>query len=98
MRIRSASDVAYTSIAWLPLLAIVVAIGWILASGVLGLETVSFGSEFFVKNSETTNLPAQLPSQADALQAALDSGDTDQMSAALDRYEQQQAAAPAAIG
>jgi hypothetical protein len=92
MRIRSASDVAYTTIAWLPLLAIVVAVGWVLATGVLGLETVSFGSELFVKNSETTNLPQQLPSQTDALEAAVNSGDVNQMSAALDRYEQQGAA------
>jgi hypothetical protein len=92
MRIRSASDVAFTTIAWLPVLVLIVAVAWVLALGVFGLESVSFGSEFLISNDATSNLPQQLPSEADALQAALDSGDVNQMENALSTYESNAAA------
>lgn len=86
MRIRTASDVFATAIAWLPFLAVLVGVMWVLATGLVALEQRSFGSELFVKNSQTSNLPewAQESSRSDRLQAALDSGDTGRMAAELD--------------
>ena len=95
MRVRSASDVVYSSIAWLPVLAVIVAVAWVMAMGVFGLESVSFGTEYFVKNSETANVLPTPRSAEDDLMAALDSGDEAQMQAALDRYDARAAAATA---
>ncbi|MCW2925035.1 MAG: hypothetical protein JWM98_2439 [Thermoleophilia bacterium] len=91
MRIRSASDVVYTAIAWLPLLAVVIGVAWVLMFGVLHLEKRSFGSEFFIGNDQSTNLPETLgPSNEDILADALASGDTTRMSQALDQVEARQ--------
>lgn len=96
MRIRTASDVAYTGIAWFPILAVAVAVAWVMASGLLQLEMISFGSEYLVGNHETTNMPTPLGGASDAemLTAALESGDTERMAAALDQLEAQRAPLP----
>lgn len=89
MRIRTASDLTYTMIARLPFLALLVGVGWVLVSGMQQLEMISFGTEFFVGNDETTNLPTPIGgiSDEELLMQALDSGDVDRMAAALDEYE-----------
>lgn len=94
MRIRTASDLAYTGIAWLPILAVAMGVAWVLASGLLQLERLSFGTEYLVGNHETANMPTPLggATNEDMLIAALDTGDPEQMSAAFDRFEAQQAA------
>ena len=97
MRVRSASDAVYTLVAWLPLLAIVLGVGWVLMMGVRGLEEVSFGSEIFHKNSATANELADPGArQEQLLTDALASGDVDQMSAALDELDRVQRAAAVA--
>jgi len=94
MRTRSASDGIYVAIAWLPFLAVIVGVLWVLATGVLHLEINSFGTEFFVGNDQTTNQLAPVGGGQEAdLQAALDSGDTEQMAAALDRLDASQQSA-----
>ncbi|MEO6866406.1 MAG: hypothetical protein ABI200_00115 [Gaiellales bacterium] len=94
MRVRSASDVMYTTVAWLPMLALVVGVLYVLASGLLHLEMISFGSEFFIGNNETSNLPTPLGggvSHEEVLLDALNSGDTVQMQAALDQVGNERA-------
>jgi hypothetical protein len=96
MRIRTASDAIYSTIAWLPMLVIAAGIMWVLAVGVLHLEINSFGTEFFVSNAETSNRLAPISGASGAgasgdaamLQAALDSGDPVVMGEALDGLEQ----------
>lgn len=93
MRVRTASDLVYTLIAWLPIIAVAIGVFWVLGSGLEQLETISFGSEFFVGNDETTNLPPSIgPSNEQVLMDALATGDTEQMSAALDQVESRQQA------
>ncbi|MCW2949991.1 MAG: hypothetical protein JWN41_1004 [Thermoleophilia bacterium] len=60
MRTTTASGAVYTFIAWLPLLVVLAATVWFLAFGVLHLEMNSFGTEYLVKNSETSNRPTGL--------------------------------------
>ena len=95
MRIRTASDAVYTSIAWLPLLAVAVGVAWVLATGLLNLEQRSWGTEFLVSNAATDNRLERLggPSSDERLQAAIDSGDLTQMMTALDEVEAEQRAA-----
>ena len=50
MRIQSFSDVLATTIAWFPFLAVIVAVGWVLAVGATNLETRTNGSQIFVTN------------------------------------------------
>lgn len=50
MPIRSVSDAIYTAIAWTPLLALIIAIGVILLTGLVNLETRSQGTEYFLPN------------------------------------------------
>ncbi|MCW2973934.1 MAG: hypothetical protein JWN72_2207 [Thermoleophilia bacterium] len=64
MPAKNLSGAFYTFIAWLPFLAVIVGVVYVLAIGVLHLEMDSYGTEFFVKNSETTNRPAALSSSA----------------------------------
>ncbi|MBC7459996.1 MAG: hypothetical protein H7287_01405 [Thermoleophilia bacterium] len=68
MPAKNISGAFYTFIAWMPFLAVIVGVVWVLAVGVLHLEMDSYGTEFFVKNSETTNRPASLPSSPQELQ------------------------------
>lgn len=96
MRIRTASDVIYTAIAWLPLLAVALGVAWVLMTGVSNLEQRSFGSEFFLGNDESTNMPETLgPSDEDVLADALASGDTGRMAQAMAQVEARQAASAA---
>lgn len=100
MATRTASNAIYTAIAWSPFLLVGAAVLWVLAVGVLHLEILSFGTEWFVTNEETINRFQPLPSgggDAAALQAALDSGDPAVMSAALDAAMAEPAAASAAV-
>lgn len=91
MRIRTANDLVSTVIAWLPLLAIVVAVGYFLCLGMFSLEERSFGTEFFVSNDATTNLPEGTgPSTEQILMDALSTGDEAQMAAALNDAQAQQ--------
>jgi hypothetical protein len=94
MRVGTASDAVYTAVVWFPILAIIAFVMWIMASGVTELEKLSFGTEFFVKNSETDNMiqPLGGGTYEEQLTAALDSQDPEQMQAALDRVEAQQRA------
>ena len=93
MAIRSASDVLYTAIAKLPFLIVVVGVVWVLCSGLLALETFSFGTEYFIGNDQTANALPSLPGvgQQDVL-AAIESGDTERMTQVLDQLEAEQAA------
>ena len=68
MPAKTISGAVYTFIAWLPLLAVVVGVAWVLAVGVLHLEMNSYGTEYLVKNSETTNQLTPLPSSPQELQ------------------------------
>lgn len=93
MAVRSASDLIYATIARLPFLLVIAGVVYVLFSGVLALETYSFGTEYLIGNDQTTNA---LPSiggvtQQDALDA-IASGDVDRMSAVLDQVESEQAA------
>ena len=94
MGVRSASDLFYVSLVRLPLLALMLAIAWILLSGMAELEAISFGTEWFVGNDETANRFTPLGGATDEelLLDAANTGDPAQMQAALDRYEAQQAA------
>ena len=98
MRVGTASDAVYTTIVWFPILAIIAFVMWVMASGVMELEKLSFGTEFFVKNSETDNMikPLGGGTYEDQLIAAMDTRDPEQMQAALDRVEAQQQAIAAA--
>jgi len=88
MAVRSASDLVYTLIARLPFLLVIVGVAWVLLSGMGELERISFGTEWFVGNDETTNLPAGTgPTNEEILLEAYSSGDTAKMQAALDRVE-----------
>ncbi|MCW2927715.1 MAG: hypothetical protein JWM86_1683 [Thermoleophilia bacterium] len=88
MRVRSASDLTATVIVWLPILAVAVGVMYIFAVGVLNLEMRSFGTEYLIPNSATSNLPEGAgPSNEQILQAAIDTGDPAQMEAALDQVE-----------
>lgn len=55
----------YTFIAWFPFIAVIACVVWVLAVGVMHLETNSYGTEYFVKNSETTNALQPLPTAGD---------------------------------
>jgi hypothetical protein len=93
MAVRSVSDLMYTLIARLPIIAIVVVSAWILMQGAVKLEEYSWGTEFFVSNAATDNRPPGLgASDADVLANALATGDVAQMEAALDQVERAQAA------
>jgi hypothetical protein len=50
MPIRSVSDAFYTAIAWLPILAFIIALGVVMTTGLVHLETRSEGTEYFVDN------------------------------------------------
>jgi hypothetical protein len=94
MAIRSASDALYTLIARLPLYALLVAVAWVLLTGMAGLERVSLGTEWFVGNDETTNM-IEIPggaSDADLLSDALASGDVARMEQALSDLDARQQA------
>lgn len=96
------SNFVYSFIAWLPILAVLGAFVWVLAVGAMNLEVRTFGSEFFVGNNETSNMPewkmegqSNAPaggSDVDMLTDALNSGDTARMQAALAQHEQNNAA------
>ncbi len=92
MAIRSVSDVFYTLIARLPLLAVIAGVVWVLMTGMAGLERVSNGTEFFVGNDETSNVLPSAGGGSDeqVLTDALASGDTGQMLSALDRVDASQ--------
>jgi len=94
MRIRTASDLFYASIVRLPLLALLVAIVWILMSGMAGLEEVSYGAEWFVGNHETDNVldPAGVQTNLELMTDAYNTDDPAKMQAALDQLEVQQQA------
>ena len=94
MRIGTASDAVYTTIIWLPILAIIALCLWTLTSGVLQLEKITPGTEYFVSNAETSNMiePLGGGTYEEQLAAALATDDPEQMQAALDRVEAQQAA------
>ena len=68
MPAKTISGAVYTFIAWLPLLAVVVGVAWVLAVGVLHLEMNSYGTEYTIKNSATTNQLTPLPSSQEELQ------------------------------
>jgi hypothetical protein len=93
MAIRSASDLMYATIARLPFLLVIAGVVWVLFSGLLALETFSFGTEYLIGNDETTNALPGLggPTQQDALDA-IASGDVNRMSAVLDQVQAEQAA------
>lgn len=90
MAVRTPADLFYSTIARLPFLLVVAGVVYVLFSGVLALETYSFGTEYLIGNDQTTNALPTLggPSQADVLDAVA-SGDVDRMSAVLDQVEQQ---------
>jgi hypothetical protein len=94
MRVGTASDAVYSAIIWFPILAIIALFIFALSSGLQGLEKISFGTEYFVSNAETTNVlePAGGASYADQLIAAMDTQDPEQAQAQLDRIEAQQQA------
>lgn len=97
------SNFAYSFVAWLPILAVLGAFVWVLAVGVMNLEVRTFGSEFFVGNDQTSNMPEwKMQGQSGAssggsddvamLTEALNSGDTGRMQAALAQHEMNNAA------
>ncbi|NLG26447.1 MAG: hypothetical protein GX557_00930 [Chloroflexi bacterium] len=90
----------YTTIAWLPFLAVAIGVLWVLMSGLEQLEMISFGTEFFVGNDETTNMMKPLGGVSDEelLMDALNSGDVEQMSAALDQVGSDREQLAAAMG
>ena len=93
MRVRTPSDALYYVIARLPIILVVFGALWVLGAGAQQLEMISFGSEFFVGNHESSNLPPAIgPSDEDILTDALNSGDVDRMSAALEQVEVRQTA------
>lgn len=99
MRIRTASDVVYTAIAWLPIAGVVLGVFWVLAMGLLEFEAITLGTEFMIGNHQTTNVlpePGGNASNEQLLLDALNSGDTAQMGAALDELERRQAAGSSA--
>ena len=61
MRAKSLSDAGWTFVAWLPFLAVIVAVMWVLAVGVLHLELSSNGTEFVVTNAQSDNQLDRLP-------------------------------------
>lgn len=89
MRVRSGSDVAATIVVWLPILAVAAGILYVLALGMFSLETISFGTEFFISNDATTNLPAPVGVTNDQLLEAASSGNLEQMEATLAQAEAQ---------
>lgn len=93
MAVRSASDLIYATIARLPFLLVIAGVVWVLFSGLLALETFSFGTEYLIGNDQTTNALPTLggPSDQDVLDA-IQSGDVNRMSAVLDQAEAQQVA------
>lgn len=93
MAVRSASDLIYATIARLPFLLVIAGVAYVMFSGLLALETFSFGSEYLIGNDQTTNALPTIggTSQQDVLDA-ITSGDVDRMSAVLDQVEAQQAA------
>ncbi len=94
MAVRSASDLIYATIARLPFLLVIAGVVWVLFSGVLALETFSFGSEYLIGNDQTTNALPTLPGPSDQdILDAVASGDVDRMSAVLDQAQAQQDAA-----
>lgn len=93
MAVRSSSDFVYWLIGRLPLIAIVLAVGWILVQGLVHLEMYSFGTEFFVGNNETDNVMPMPRSDEDILSEALASGNVADMEAALDEVEARHSAA-----
>lgn len=96
MAVRSASDVVYVVLARLPLYLVAFGVLWVLLHGLLGLESYSFGTEFLIGNDETANvMPTVGQQQTAMLEEAIASGDVDQMTAALDRLEQQSGATAA---
>jgi hypothetical protein len=94
MRVGTASDAAISAIIWFPILALIAFVIWTMSAGVMELEKITPGTEFFVKNSETDNRIAPLGggTYEEQLVAAMDSQDPEQMQAALDRIEAQQQA------
>jgi hypothetical protein len=80
---------------WTPILTAVVAVVWVLCIGVMHLEIVTYGSEVFVKNSETANVPSWRMNQGGAdggmsseqLMDVINSGDTQQMQSALNEIQ-----------
>lgn len=92
MRIRSASDVVYTTIAWLPIAAVVLGVAWVLMLGLLEFEAITFGTETLIGNHQTINRMEPIGGASDQqlLMDALNSGDTTQMGQALEQLEQRQ--------
>lgn len=85
-------------VVWTPIICIAAGAIWFLAIGAMHLEMITFGSEFFVGNNETPNVPTwKLEGgnnmSSEALMDALNSGDTDRMQLALADYEASAAAA-----
>jgi hypothetical protein len=54
MRIRTASDVIATAIAWFPLIALLVGIGWVVAIGVMNLELRTDRTHYLVGTNESS--------------------------------------------
>lgn len=92
MRIRSVSDAVYTLIAWLPVLALLAGVGWVLAVGLLNLELYSSGTSIFLDDSTNLSVrdfadgPNGQVDDVAALEAAYASGDPVAMAAALEEH------------
>lgn len=89
-----------TFVVWTPVLLIVGGAIWFLALGAMHLEMITYGSEVFVGNNETANLPSWKMGESGGgagqeamLLEALNSGDTGRMQSALNQYEASVAAA-----
>lgn len=55
MKIRSASDVVYTTIAWTPFLVLIAACTLFLMSGMVHFEARTWGTEWFLPNAGSVN-------------------------------------------
>ena len=91
---RTATDAAWSAVMWFPILAIIAFVLWVMAAGVLELEKITPGTEFFVTNAETDNRiqPLGGGTYEEQLIAAMDTQDPAKMQAALERVEAQQQA------
>ncbi len=93
MAVRSASDLIYATIARLPFLLVIAGVVYVLFSGLLALETYSFGTEYLIGNDQTSNALPTLPGPSDQdVLDAMASGDVNRMSAVLDQVQAQQSA------
>lgn len=56
MQIRTFNDLLATTIAWLPILALLTALVVGLMSGVAHLEARTYGTDFFISNAGSVNV------------------------------------------